>query len=154
LGYVGGGLLLALNLAWILSPATFGLPEEGTLPTRLAFVSVSVWWLVFAIPLFVRVPEPEIRIGATPGTGTAFPVILEEQEAYAGGLDRPAGAARAESQASGPLAGARGSDSLAGASGSRAALGSVTRLAFVQLGQTFRDLRGYRNAFLMLLAFL
>ncbi len=29
LGYLGGGLLLALNLAWILKPAWFGLPDAG-----------------------------------------------------------------------------------------------------------------------------
>src|SRR6185503_4227885 len=65
LGYVGGGLLLALNLAWIAKPALFGLPSgddlsEGaaTLPARLAFLSVAVWWLVFSIPLFRRVSDP------------------------------------------------------------------------------------------------
>jgi UMF1 family MFS transporter len=65
LGYVGGGILLALNLAWIQSPGTFGLPSgegltpsQATLPTRLAFLSVAVWWLLFAIPLFRHVPEP------------------------------------------------------------------------------------------------
>jgi len=65
LGYLGGGLLLALNLAWIQKPAWFGLPSgpglteaQATLPARLAFLSVAVWWLVFAIPLFRRVPEP------------------------------------------------------------------------------------------------
>lgn len=65
LGYVGGGILLALNLAWIQSPGTFGLPSgegltstQATLPTRLAFLSVAIWWLVFSIPLFRHVPEP------------------------------------------------------------------------------------------------
>ena len=68
LGYVGGGILLALNLAWILHPGWFGLPSgEGltasqqTLPSRLAFLSVAIWWLVFSIPLFRRVPEPAAR---------------------------------------------------------------------------------------------
>jgi UMF1 family MFS transporter len=100
LGYFGGGLLLAINLAWILKPAAFGLPE-GTLPTRLAFVSVAVWWLLFAIPLFRRVPEP--------------PRALEPDER----------------------------------SGE-----SAVRAAVVRLGETLRELRGYRNAFLMLLAFM
>ncbi|MBK7717400.1 MAG: MFS transporter [Gemmatimonadetes bacterium] len=76
LGYVGGGVLLAFNLAWIKMPHWFGLPSgpdltpaQATLPTRLAFVSVAVWWLVFSIPLFRHVPEPpptgdgRIRIG-------------------------------------------------------------------------------------------
>src|SRR6185312_16825777 len=49
-GYLGGGLLLALNLAWILFPRTFGL--AGTeIGTRLSFASVALWWLVFSIPL-------------------------------------------------------------------------------------------------------
>ena len=57
LGYVGGGLLLALNLAWILAPARWGL--SGTLAaTRLSFLSVAVWWAVFSVPLFRTVPEP------------------------------------------------------------------------------------------------
>ena len=65
LGYIGGGLLLALDLMLLQRPEWFGLPSgEGltpaqeTLPARLAFVSVAVWWLVFSIPLFVRVSEP------------------------------------------------------------------------------------------------
>ena len=108
LGYVGGGILLALNLAWIQKPAWFGLPAgpgldeaAATLPARLAFLSVAVWWLVFSIPLFRRVPEPPAR--------------LEPDEQ-------------------------RGQ--------------SPIRMAFVRLGETFRELRGYRQAFLMLLAFL
>jgi MFS transporter, UMF1 family len=67
LGYVGGGLLLVANLAWIQKPEWFGLPsgpnmtpDQATLPARLAFVSVAVWWLVFSIPLFRRVPEPQV----------------------------------------------------------------------------------------------
>jgi MFS transporter, UMF1 family len=65
LGYVGGGLLLLVDLMLIQHPGWFGLPQgEGlspamsTLPTRLAFVSVAVWWLLFSIPLFLRVSEP------------------------------------------------------------------------------------------------
>ncbi|MHB1562141.1 MAG: MFS transporter [Isosphaeraceae bacterium] len=82
LGYVGGGILLALNLAWILKPGWFGLPSGGglsptqaTLPARLAFVSVAVWWLVFSIPLFRRVPEPKAA-GLPPGINAdgVFPV--------------------------------------------------------------------------------
>ena len=64
-GYLGGGLLLVLNVAWILHPELFGLPSgeglsesERTLPTRLAFLSVAVWWALFTIPLLRRVPEP------------------------------------------------------------------------------------------------
>jgi MFS transporter, UMF1 family len=77
LGYIGGGTLLALNLAWILKPEWFGLPAvkdlspQGTLPSRLAFLSVAVWWLIFSIPLFRRVPEPAAAGG---GRESGLPV--------------------------------------------------------------------------------
>jgi len=108
LGYVGGGVLLALQLAWIMFPGRFGLPAgedltpaQATLPSRLAFLSVAVWWVLFSIPLFRRIPEP--------------PVKLESEER----------------QGDNPL-----------------------KVAFLRLGETFRDLRSYKPAFLMLVAFL
>ena len=108
LGYVGGGLLLALNLAWIMNPSWFGLPSgpgltasQETLPVRLAFVSVAVWWLVFSVPLFRTVSEPPIEL--KPGAGQG---------------------------------------------------GQPLREALVRLGETLRELRRYRQGFLMLLAFL
>jgi UMF1 family MFS transporter len=108
LGYVGGGILLALNLAWIQKPEWFGLPSgpglsgpAATLPARLAFLSVAVWWVVFSLPLFRRVPEPPRRLESDERLGE-----------------------------------------------------SPVRAALVRLGETFRALRGYRQAFLMLLAFL
>jgi len=100
LGYLGGGLLLLFNLAWILKPAMFGLPDT-TLPTRLAFVSVGVWWIVFAVPLFRHVPEPPRAIEADE-TPRANPLLA----------------------------------------------------AFTRIGETLRELRGYKQAFLMLGAFL
>ena len=96
LGYVGGGILLVVNLLWILMPAAFGLPS-AVAAIKLSFVSVAVWWLVFSIPLFRRVPEPRALLAAS---------------------TRPV----------------------------RDAFGTVRR--------TFGELRGYRQAFLMLIAFL
>ncbi len=65
LGYLGGGLLLALSLAFIQRPAWFALPSgEGlseaaaTLPVRLALLCVGVWWLVFSLPVLLQVKEP------------------------------------------------------------------------------------------------
>jgi UMF1 family MFS transporter len=63
LGYLGGGILLALNLAVIQSPQRFGLADEAA-AMRLSFVSAAVWWLVFSLPLFLRVPEPARRLEA------------------------------------------------------------------------------------------
>jgi UMF1 family MFS transporter len=51
MGYLGGGLLLAVNAVMIF---TLGF-EAGA---RLSFVSVAIWWAVFSVPLFRRVPEP------------------------------------------------------------------------------------------------
>ncbi len=108
MGYVGGGILLALNLAWIQRPDLFGLPAgeglspaEATLPARLAFLSVAVWWVLFSIPLFRRVPEPAAALepDETPGM-------------------------------------------------------SLWTVATTRLRETFRELRSYKQAFLMLLAFI
>ncbi|MDF1799110.1 MAG: MFS transporter [Planctomycetota bacterium] len=74
LGYLGGGILLAANLAWIQRPELLGflgldLEEGSTLPTRLAFVSVAIWWLAFTVPLMRRVPEPAALVLRGPGRG-------------------------------------------------------------------------------------
>ena len=58
LGYLGGGLLLGLNVLMTLKPQWFGL-ADATLAVRLSFVIVALWWLVFSLPLLVLVPEPE-----------------------------------------------------------------------------------------------
>jgi len=107
LGYVGGGVLLALNLAWISNPGAFGLPHgdglsasQATLPARLAFISVAVWWLVFSIPVLRGVPEPARAIESDE-TSTLNPWTV----------------------------------------------------AFTRLGETVRELRGYKQAALAMLAF-
>jgi UMF1 family MFS transporter len=71
LGYLGGGTLFALNLWMIASPARFGLSDAGA-ATRVAFLSVAVWWVLFSIPLFRHVPEPAARAeaGESQGEGT------------------------------------------------------------------------------------
>lgn len=102
IGYLGGGVLLAVNLVMIQKPEWLGLGgADATLPVRLSMVSVAIWWLLFSIPLFRRVPEPPRR--------------LETDE-------------RADENA--------------------------VRVAFVRLIETMRELRTFKHAFLMLLAFL
>jgi UMF1 family MFS transporter len=61
LGYVGGGLLLAVQLGWILQPERFGLLDSSQ-ASRLAFGSVAVWWALFTIPILRRVAEPARRL--------------------------------------------------------------------------------------------
>ena len=103
IGYLGGGMLLAINLAWIQMPKLFGIPDTGT-GVRLSFLSVAVWWLLFSIPLFRSVPEPPF---APDAGGDSKPTLVASVEA-----------------------------------------------AFVRLRVTLGELRRFRHAFLMLLAFL
>jgi len=56
-GYIGGGVLLAINLLWIMQPTMFGLPDTSA-GIRLSFISVGLCWLLFSIPLFRHVTEP------------------------------------------------------------------------------------------------
>jgi UMF1 family MFS transporter len=100
IGYLGGGVLLIVNLAWILSPTTFGL-SDSVAAIRLSFISVAVWWFVFSLPLFLRVPEP-------------VPTLERDERRQ----DNP------------------------------------VRVAFIRLWETFAELRGFRHALLMLVAFL
>jgi len=58
LGYLGGGLLFALNVAMTLWPAYFGLADTSE-AVRLSFGMVAAWWAVFSIPLLIYVKEPE-----------------------------------------------------------------------------------------------
>ncbi|HUP49472.1 MAG TPA: MFS transporter [Thermoanaerobaculia bacterium] len=102
IGYVGGGFLLAINLAMIQKPEWFGIsPADATLPVRLSLASAAVWWAVFSIPLFRRVPEPPRRLEADEEVGQ-----------------------------------------------------NPVRVGLTRLKETFHELRGYKHAFLMLLAFL
>jgi UMF1 family MFS transporter len=70
MGYLGGGVLFAFNLLMISSPERFGLADAGQ-ATRVAFLSVAVWWVLFSIPLFRHVPEtpPRAETGEAGGGG-------------------------------------------------------------------------------------
>ena len=92
-GYLGGGLLLGIDLLLI-----WALP--GNWGARLSFLSVALWWALFAIPLLRHVPEPQTA-SARLGPGE-----------------------------------------------------SVLRASFERLGDTFKDMRRYRELFKGLLAIL
>ncbi len=57
LGYLGGGLLFAINIFMTLKPASFGLADAGE-AVRISFLNVAVWWAVFSIPIMIFVKEP------------------------------------------------------------------------------------------------
>jgi UMF1 family MFS transporter len=59
MGYLGGGILLIINVLWYMWPDLFFMPSVG-FALRAAFFSVAVWWALFSIPLFRNVPEPPV----------------------------------------------------------------------------------------------
>jgi len=66
-GYLGGGLLFALNVFMTLSPQRFGLVDAAQ-AVRVSFLSVALWWALFSIPIFLFVDEPGRRTGITGST--------------------------------------------------------------------------------------
>jgi UMF1 family MFS transporter len=58
LGYLGGGVLFAINVFMVLKPSFFGLSGASE-AIRISFISVALWWAVFSIPLFLFVKEPK-----------------------------------------------------------------------------------------------
>jgi len=65
MGYLGGGLLFALNVWMTLSPETFGLPDRGE-GVKLSFLSVGLWWALFSVPLALLVRERTGRMAKPP----------------------------------------------------------------------------------------
>lgn len=62
MGYLGGGVLLALNLALILGGESFGIPTG--LATRISLASAGLWWLGFSIPMLRRIHDiPNAKSG-------------------------------------------------------------------------------------------
>ena len=59
-GYIGGGILLALNLLIITNYESFGL-ESRAMGSRISFISVGIWWAVMSIPTFLFVRERKGR---------------------------------------------------------------------------------------------
>ncbi len=56
LGYLGGGLLFALNVAMVMKPGLFGLADAGE-AVRISFLMVGLWWAAFTVPLLLFVHE-------------------------------------------------------------------------------------------------
>lgn len=50
LGYLGGGLLFALNVLMSQKPHWFGFTSAAT-AVRASFASVAIWWALFSIPV-------------------------------------------------------------------------------------------------------
>ena len=65
LGYIGGGILFAVNVLMVTQPQWFGFADTGS-ALSAAFISVAVWWGVFTVPLLCWVKEtaPQQKIPA------------------------------------------------------------------------------------------
>nr|WP_255374128.1 MFS transporter [Cohnella sp. OV330] len=56
MGYLGGGVLLAINLALIIGWKAFGFKDSAG-ASQVSFAMVGVWWALFSLPLFKHVRE-------------------------------------------------------------------------------------------------
>lgn len=58
MGYLGGGLLFIFHIVLLSKPELIGVSEKTTV-VKLAFASVGLWWFLFSLPLFFKVPESQ-----------------------------------------------------------------------------------------------
>ncbi|MBM4192267.1 MAG: MFS transporter [Gammaproteobacteria bacterium] len=56
MGYLGGGLLFAINVVMTLNPYWFGL-ESAAEAVQFSFLTVAAWWFLFMLPLARNVRE-------------------------------------------------------------------------------------------------
>ncbi len=63
LGYLGGGILFAVNVLMTLNPNWFGLADTAS-AVKASFLMVAIWWALFSVPILLFVPEP--------GSGTSL----------------------------------------------------------------------------------
>ena len=58
-GYFGGGLLFLINALMSLNPELFGLSSQAE-AIRWAFITVSVWWTIFLLPISITFKDRTI----------------------------------------------------------------------------------------------
>ena len=80
LGYLGGGILFALNVWMTLSPDTFGFADAAD-AVKFSFLTVGIWWAVFSIPVFLFVKEPE-SVYAVSGPGAIRAGLTQLKETF------------------------------------------------------------------------
>jgi UMF1 family MFS transporter len=61
MGYLGGVVLLLFNLLMIMKPGLFGIESDSSLPARISFLSVCLWWIGFSQITFSRLPKYTYR---------------------------------------------------------------------------------------------
>ncbi|MGB5472952.1 MAG: MFS transporter [Gammaproteobacteria bacterium] len=65
LGYLGGGLLLSVNVLMTMHPSWFGLVDAES-AVRFSFLIVACWWMLFSMPLMLLVEEPRLPANDSP----------------------------------------------------------------------------------------
>ncbi len=61
MGYLGGVVLLLINLAMLMKPTWFGIPSGSSLPIRISFLTVFLWWIGFSTMTFRHLPKYTYR---------------------------------------------------------------------------------------------
>lgn len=57
LGYIGGGILLALCVLLVVNPVFFAWLGSSSELVRYSFIMTAFWWLIFTIPLMIFVKQ-------------------------------------------------------------------------------------------------
>ncbi|MBP8823584.1 MAG: MFS transporter [Flavobacteriales bacterium] len=60
MGYIGSVILLLINLAMVMKPALFGLPDRDGIPARISFLTVGLWWAGWAQVTFRNLPNTQV----------------------------------------------------------------------------------------------
>ncbi len=66
LGYLGSVLLLGFNLSMVMFPDIYGI-TDSSLPARISFLTVGIWWLGFAQITFSRLPNATQKVKVSKG---------------------------------------------------------------------------------------
>ncbi len=61
MGYLGGVILLLFNLLMIMKPDWFGFDKDSSMPARISFLSVFIWWIGFSTITFRYLPKYTFR---------------------------------------------------------------------------------------------
>lgn len=61
MGYIGGGLLLIVNLIMLNYPEKIGF-SRGYFTVQDCFLSVSIWWFIFSLPTFIILKDRSMAI--------------------------------------------------------------------------------------------
>ena len=75
IGYIGGGLLLALNLVLYLERDKIGMSES--MAVRISLSSAGVWWAIFTIPTLLALHNRGRARMLTPGHGAVRTVLTQ-----------------------------------------------------------------------------